>query len=182
MMRVMLVDDESNVLTALRRLLLHSPLAGGTAGEQWLELFTSPELALKRADEVPFDLVISDYRMPGMDGVHFLQAMRERHPGTARIILSGYADLAGLIRAINDAGIHRYMNKPWNNDELLLAIQQTLAYRELQIENQRLADQVRLQEGKLSRQELALKRLAEENPALAKVHWGADGSVIFDDC
>ncbi len=181
MPRILLVDDEINVLNALRRLLQHSSLAAGQTGERWLEICLSPEAALQRADEMPVDLVISDYRMPGMDGVKFLQTMRERHPDTARIILSGYADLAGLIRAINDAGIHRFLSKPWHDDELLLAIGQTLAYRNLLLENQRLADQVRAQEGRLSRQELALKRLAEENPTLAKVHWAEDGSVIFDD-
>lgn len=181
MHRIMLVDDEENILNALRRVL--SGRAHSIEAQQLytVETFISPKIALARAEEAAFDLVISDYRMPEMGGVAFLKALRKVQPNAARMILSGYADLAGLMSAINEAEIVRFLSKPWNDDDLKLAISQALKFRDILLENQRLADQVRVQQGLLSKQEVALKRLAAESPGIAKVNWGPDGSVIIDD-
>ncbi len=179
MYRIMLVDDEENILNALRRVLLAG--SGETNGPFTVETFTTPEAALKRGESTAFDLVISDYRMPGMNGVEFLKAFKRMQPNVARLILSGYADLDGLIGAINEVQIYRFLGKPWHDYDLKSAIAQALAYRGMLLENQRLADQVRLQQGRLSRQELALRRLEEESPGITKVNWGPDGSVIIDD-
>ncbi|MHB1678422.1 MAG: response regulator [Sulfuriferula sp.] len=181
MYRIMLVDDEENILNALRRVLVSRSLADSESPQYTVETFVSPKEALSRAEDMAFDLVISDYRMPEMGGVEFLKALRQIQPDTARIILSGYADLAGLVSAINEAEIFRFLSKPWHDFDLKLAISQALGYRSILLENQRLADQVRVQQGLLSKQELALKRLAEESPGIAKVNWGPDGSVIIDD-
>lgn len=181
MNRILLVDDEKNILTALRRVLSSGIRVDDEIQEVSVELFDKPAEALKRAELNSFDLVISDYRMPEMTGVAFLRAFRRIQPDAARIILSGYADLAGLVGAINEAGIYRFISKPWNDYDLRLAISQTLAYKNLLIENQRLADIVRMQEGQLTKQELALKRLEQENPGITKVNWGPDGSVILDE-
>lgn len=180
MTRIMLVDDEENVLRALRR-----ALAVPTASEEAfyiVETFTSPRLALARAGEgVLFDIVISDYRMPDMDGVAFLKALRAIQPDAVRFILSGYADLGGLVGAINEARIHRFIAKPWDDHALLADIQQALELKALQIENRRLADQVREQQGLISRQELELARLEAETPGITKVRRREDGAIIFDD-
>ncbi|ARU32944.1 response regulator [Sulfuriferula sp. AH1] len=177
----MLVDDEKNILSALRRVLMGGIGLDREFHEISVETFDTPHDALKRAEVVVFDLVVSDYRMPEMSGVEFLKAFRKIQPHAARIILSGYADLEGLVGAINEAEISRFINKPWNDYELKFAIAQALVYRKLLMENQRLADTVRLQQGQLSRQEIALKRLEEENPGITKVNWGPDGSVIIDE-
>jgi len=182
MYRIMLVDDEPNILNALRRLFAQAPFRDTGESRLQAETFTSPSAALQRAgDGVAFDLVISDYRMPEMDGVAFLKAFRKVQPNAERLILSGYADLDVLVGAINEAQIFRFISKPWHDYELTSAVAQALAHRDLLLDNQRLADQVRLQHGVISRQEMALRRLEEESPGITKVHWGADGSVIFDE-
>lgn len=179
--RIMLVDDEENILNALRRVLSSDNGIEGESHQLTVETFSAPKEALKRAEDVVFDLVISDYHMPEMNGVEFLKALKRIQPNTARLILSGYVDLDGLIGAINEAQIFRFISKPWHDSDLRYAIAQALAYRNLLLENQRLADRVRVQQGQLSRQELALKRLEEQNPGITKVNWGPDGSVIIDE-
>ncbi len=180
MTRIMLVDDEENVLRALRR-ALHVPTVSEDAF-YIVEMFTSPQQALARAAEgMLFDIVISDYRMPGMDGVAFLKAFREIQPDAVRFILSGYADLSGLIGAINEARIHRFIAKPWDDYALLADIQQALEFKALQIENRLLADQVREQQGLISRQELELARLEAETPGITKVRRREDGGILLDD-
>lgn len=181
MYRIMLVDDEENILNALRRLLAAHSLHEPEERKCTVEIFNAPAKALRRAEDTIFDLVISDYRMPEMDGVAFLKAFRQLQPEAARIILSGYADLDGLIGAINEAQIHRFIAKPWNDFELKAAVDQALDYRGLQLENQRLADEVRAQRGIITRQELELRRLEQEAPGITRVNWGPDGSVILDE-
>lgn len=182
MYRIILVDDEQNILNALRRLFA-SPSSQDAGGQKYeVEIFISPQQALRRAEEgVVFDLVISDYRMPEMDGVAFLKAFRSIQPNAERLILSGYADLDALVGAINEAQIFRFITKPWHDYELKSAVALALAHRDLLRDNQRLADQVRMQIGVISKQEMALRRLEEESPGITKVHWGEDGSVIFDE-
>jgi DNA-binding NtrC family response regulator len=175
----MLVDDEVNILSSLRRALMAMP-EGTFAAPLVVETFASPQLALARAREVAFDLVISDYRMPEMDGVAFLEKLREFQPNVARMILSGYADLKALIAAINRAEIFRFIGKPWDDHDLALAIRQALDHRALVIENARLADLVRVQQGKLSRTEMAVKRLEERYPGITQVKRQADGSIDLD--
>jgi DNA-binding NtrC family response regulator len=182
MTRIMLVDDEENVLRALKRLLMHTPCCyDGVTYKFSVETFTSPHQALERAGEAAFDLVVADYRMPDMDGVAFLKAFRQIQPNAARLILSGYADLNGLIGAINEAQIYRFLSKPWNDYELVSAIAQALAYHNLMVENERLADEERAKQGAITPEELERRRLELEEPGITQVNWGPDGSVILDD-
>ncbi len=179
MYRIMLVDDEPNILSALRRTLGTSVTDGLDVFEIQVELFDQPEAALKRAHDVKFDLVMSDYRMPSMDGVAFLKSFRALQPNAVRLILSGYADLNAIIGAINEAQIYRFINKPWQDYEVSATLAQALAHQRLQLENQRLADLVRVQEGTLSRQEQELRRIEEETPGITQVNWGPDGSILL---
>ncbi len=149
MTNLLIVDDEANVLSALRRMLLN-PAAAPALLEPHLTAFTSPVEALEHVAHHRVDLVISDYRMPGMDGVSFLTRVKELQPDTARIILSAFADMEGIVRAINEAGIFRFVSKPWSDAELKAIVAQVLAHRELLVENRRLADQVRCQKGVIS--------------------------------
>ncbi|MBZ0106547.1 MAG: response regulator [Sulfuricella denitrificans] len=182
MYRIMLVDDEENILKALRRLLTITPCVyDGIEYKIKVESFSTADEALEFARHNTVDLVLSDYRMPRKDGVTFLKELKEIQPNAARLILSGYADLNAVIGAINDAQIYRFINKPWNDYELVSSIAQALAYRNLALENQRLADQARLENGAMTPQELERKRLEEQEPGITNVHWGPDGSVIFDD-
>jgi response regulator RpfG family c-di-GMP phosphodiesterase len=70
------------------------------------------------------DLIISDMRMPGMDGATFLAEARKRHPDTVRLLLTGYADMESTIAAINAGQIARYISKPWNDQDVVLTVRE----------------------------------------------------------
>lgn len=128
---LLLVDDEANILSALRRLLR-------PAGYRILTAESGAE-GLEMVSAEPIDLVISDMRMPGMDGAAFLTRVREIAPDTLRILLTGYADIEATVAAINEGEIYRYVAKPWNDQELRLMVADALAMRRLKADNQRLA-------------------------------------------
>lgn len=181
MNHILIVDDEENILKSLRRLLLTTPCsAGGIVFPLQVDTCSDPRQALEKAFDKTYDLVLSDYRMPGMTGVAFLKEFRELQPNAARLILSGYADLNGLIAAINEAGILRFIAKPWNDYELVTTIAQALAFQQLQNETQKIADTARLEQGKLTPEEHERKRMEALEPGITRVNWGADGSVILD--
>lgn len=177
MRRIMLVDDENLVLGALQRVI--SRQLGDE--EIKVEAFQDPRAALRRSAEISFDVVISDYRMPIMDGVSFLAALKEVQPDTVRLVLSAQVDLKALVSAINQAQIFRFLAKPWEDDELLAMIRLALAHRTELLAERRLADERRLQIGTLTIEELELRRLEEEEPGITKVNWGPDGSVLLDE-
>lgn len=134
MNRILLVDDEQNVLDALRREL---------QDEYEVEALVSPKDALTRCCETVFDLVIADYLMPDMNGVQFLKQFSEIQPDAVRLILSGNADIQGLLGAINETHIYHFIAKPWEEAELKSAIAQALNYRRILQENRRLAETYR---------------------------------------
>ena len=178
--KILLVDDEPSVGKAIARLLRHG-LAQGPSPAPSVEIFTDGHEALRRADVETFALVISDYRMPLLNGVELLSQMRLMQPDCTRVILSGYTDLNGLMKAINEAQIARFIAKPWNDHELLCTIQQLLQIQALNLENIRLADQTREREGLLSPQELERRRLERADPGITRVNWGPDGSFILEE-
>jgi YesN/AraC family two-component response regulator len=181
MSRILIVDDEENILRALRRVLAITPcVAGDKTYHLTVDLCLTPEAALVKAGEHAYDLILSDFRMPGMDGVELLKAIRKIQPDAARVILSGYADLNGLVAAINEAQIARFIAKPWSDYDLMATIGQVLAIRELQLENSRIADETRVARGQMDPEELERKRLEAEEPGITQVTWGEDGSVILD--
>ncbi len=169
--KILLVDDESNVLRAISRLLRDYQVTS----------FTNPEEALKVAKTTNFDLVISDFRMPGMDGITFLTQFMKLQPESIRMILTGYADLESAQLAINTAGVYRFINKPWNNVEVSNAVKSGLEHKHILLENKRLADQVREQQLQLSEQEKLLKALEQEEPGITKVNWTEDGAILIDE-
>jgi len=176
--RILLVDDEENVCKALVRQLRAVDRAGEPPYR--IEWFAEPRAALQRAREAAFDLVVSDYRMPDMDGVAFLTAFRALQPDCARLILSGQTDLLGLVRAINDAGISHFLAKPWGEAELILAVESALRDRLLMLENHRLADQMRALRGTITQHEAELRRLEREHPGITRVRWSDDGAVMIE--
>jgi response regulator RpfG family c-di-GMP phosphodiesterase len=112
---VMIVDDEEMVVRAIRTFLeLETSYRVLT--------FTSPVQALETGRSEPVHVVIADFMMPGMDGITFLRAFREMNPQATRILLTGYADKENAIRAINEAGLYYYLEKPWSNEHLKLVI------------------------------------------------------------
>ncbi len=118
MFRVLAVDDEVNILAALRRSLASIDATRLDGDALYVETFTSPEAALERSETLEFDLVLTDYRMPTMDGVEFLLRFLEIQPNVPRAIISGYADREAIIAAINQAQLTRFIEKPWDDDDL----------------------------------------------------------------
>lgn len=181
MSRIMIVDDEEAILKALRRVLRIAPCTyGNKTFSLEIEAFSSPAAALERARHESFDLFMSDFRMPVMDGIEFLKATKAIQPDAARLILSGYADLNALVRAVNEVGIERFIGKPWNDYDLMSAIGQALAHRELLLENRELANLVRLEMGDKTPEEIEAERLERIEPGITEVNWGPDGSVLID--
>lgn len=182
MHKILIVDDDENILKALRRLLAITPCTvDGDCLTLSAEIFSSPEKALDKARHTAYALVLSDYRMPGMNGVQFLKAFRALQPDVPRLILSGDADRNGLIGAINDAGISRFIAKPWNDAELIATLGELLARHRLTRENQVLADQTRLAQGRISAEDVERQRLEADEPGITQVNWGPDGSVLLDE-
>ena len=121
---IVLVDDEDIVLTSLNSFLMLET-------EYEHVSFTSANKALKYIEENEIDLVISDYLMPEMDGISLLAKVRELQPEVPRIILTGYADKENAIKAINEVGLFQYIEKPWDNNDLLLIIRNGLEKQRL---------------------------------------------------
>ena len=143
MSRILLVDDETNILAALKR-----EIAGWAGGERHdVEAYASPQEALECAKVMSFDLVIADYKMAEMDGVGFLKAFRETQPEAMCLLLSGHADRDVLVDAINQTHIYRFIGKPWDSVELAGAVAQALAFQRVARENHRLAQACRAKFG-----------------------------------
>ncbi|WP_224984325.1 response regulator [Geomonas agri] len=134
--RILCVDDERNVLRALERIFLDEEyeILTAASGEEGL-------LLLEESPQV--QVVISDFRMPGMNGVEFLKDVCTRHPETIRIVLSGYADTAAVVAAINEGKIYKFIPKPWNDDELRMTVAKALEHFEMQRRNEQLAEELR---------------------------------------
>ncbi len=131
---ILLVDDEEDNLALLYRTL---------RGTYNLEKTTSPLKALEILKEKPFELVISDHKMPEMDGVEFLKHVQLEHPNVMRILLTAYSDANILIDAINYAKIYRYIKKPYNPEELQLIVASALEYYQLKYDNDKLINDLK---------------------------------------
>jgi two-component system NtrC family sensor kinase len=134
--RILCVDDERNVLRSLERIFLDDDyeivIAG--SGEEGLEIMAESGGS--------FQVVVSDYRMPVMNGVEFLKSVYERWPDTVRIVLSGYADAGAIVAAINEGHIYKFIPKPWNDEELRVTIHNCLERYFLLKRNSELLDEL----------------------------------------
>jgi two-component system NtrC family sensor kinase len=148
---LLIVDDETNVLKSLKRLLIDTDYRILTA--------ESGDEAMKVLDNNEVHVVISDYRMPGMNGVELLSKIKEKYPDTIRLILSGYADAVAIVEAINEGQVYRFITKPWNDQELLTTILRTFEQYDLQQENDKLYSELQARNKEL--QDLA-KSLEEK--------------------
>lgn len=134
--KVLVVDDEQGILNAVRRELSVAPLGRYRYD---VETFSEPLEALERAKVQEFEAVLSDYRMPVMDGLEFLKQLAKIQPDCGRIVLSGQTDLDALIRMINETHIYRFVPKPWSSQFLKSSLVQAINFRRANIENRRLA-------------------------------------------
>ncbi len=156
--QVLFVDDEENILKSIRRLLADEPyeVLTATSGERGLEI-------LRGSDNV--GLIVTDQRMPGLTGVEFLKQALEIAPDAPRILLTGYADITATIDAINKGGAHRYISKPWNDEELILIIREAVGRYNLTVENKRLWGIVNKQNQELQEWNTNLKARVLEQTA-----------------
>ncbi len=129
---ILFVDDEQSILKALQRLFRRQNynILIASSGQEGIEVLE------KR--EAPVSLIVSDQRMPGMNGAAFLEKAKEIFPDTIRFLLTGYSDVDAIIDSINKGEIHKYITKPWNDDDLVLQVKQGVDHYNLVAENKRL--------------------------------------------
>ncbi len=164
--RILLVDDEPNVLAALKRVF----------GDEPYEIVTaeSAEKGLEEFAARPFKAVISDERMPGMDGAAFLAIVRERYPEVARILLTGYASIEATMKAVNNGEIYRFFTKPWDEFELKVAVRSAIDKYDLEAENRRLLKTVK-------RQAADLRALEVKYPGITRLDRSGSGSLLIPE-
>lgn len=129
---ILICDDDELIIASLRGLFLLET-------DYELVVFTNPAEAANELERRPVDLVISDFLMPEMNGVELLRKVRQTQPEAIRILLTGFADKENAIRAINEVGLYHYLEKPWDNENLLLLVRNALREKSLRAQ---LADRV----------------------------------------
>jgi DNA-binding NtrC family response regulator len=113
---VMIVDDEEMVIASIKAFLqLETDFN--------IQTFTDPEDAARFAEQNPVDVAVSDYLMPKMNGIQLLARLKELQPEASRVLLTGHADKQSAIDAINQVALFQYLEKPWDNAQLLLVVQ-----------------------------------------------------------
>lgn len=157
---LLLVDDEPNILSSLRRLFRPQGyrIFIAESGAEGLEILARESI----------DLVVSDMRMPEMDGATFLKEVRQRKPETTRILLTGYADVASTVAAINEGEIYRYVAKPWNDNEMVEVVRDALERGRLRAENRRLTALTQAQNEELKALNAGLEQKVAERTAELK--------------
>jgi response regulator RpfG family c-di-GMP phosphodiesterase len=159
--RILCVDDEPNIQAALVRAFRPEGYRVATAA--------SGEAALAQLEAESVDIVISDMRMPGMNGAALLEQVRARWPDTVRLLLTGYADIDATIGAINRGEIQRYIAKPWDDRELLLIVREALERKALEQHKRRLEALMRRQNAELKTLNATLEeKVAERTSELEK--------------
>jgi len=148
---LLIVDDEDNIVSSLKRLLRRDGyhIVTANSGAQGLQCLAQFDV----------DVIISDQRMPGMTGVEFLRRTKELYPDTIRMVLSGYTELQSITDAINEGAIYKFLTKPWDDERVRAHIQEAFRQKGMADENRRLDHQV----------QSANQELAEVNRRLGQV-------------
>lgn len=180
--RIIVVDDEKIVTSAIKTLFMVEGVNGGV-------FFNSPVEALEYIKTETPDLIISDFLMPDMNGLEFLREAKKLYPETSMILLTGYADKENAIKAINEVGLYKYIEKPWDNDDLLMNIKNGIErtnllgrLREKISELEEAKKQLEIYSNDLER--LVAERthaLSQANQKLSGIiNYSADGIIILD--
>lgn len=162
---ILVVDDEEMVLKAINRSLRNENY----------DIFTAlgAEEGLKLLEMRDFDLVMSDQCMPGMDGVAFLQKVKAEQPRTLTIMLTGETDIEVAMKAINEAGVYKFIMKPWDDDDLKVTIHRALESLDLTRERDNLRERVKARD-------TLLRNLEKEHPGITQVDKDDDGYLILE--
>jgi two-component system, probable response regulator PhcQ len=189
MRRILILDDEPSVLAALRRTLR----AAFPQDDVVIEAFDEPELAVHRAGEQDFDVVISDYRMPGLNGADVLQLVKGLQPDAIRIVVSATTEILDIVAAVNRAEVFRYLAKPWEQEELVATVTEGFARRDQLAAAKKGKPAVPpaaapaavptavptavLDDAGNGAQEAVLRRLEQEEPGITRVDWDEHGNI-----
>ncbi len=163
---VIIVDDEAAIRKALRRVLKYEPY-------HVLD-FADPREALDYIKDNPAHLVISDHTMPGMLGIDLMRKIRMLRPDTIRIMLTGNANLDMAMQAINDGAIYRFLTKPWDNNDLMVAVRLGLRQYETEAENRRLLAVVKKHRD-------VLEKLEAQQPGVTGLKRTPEGAILIDE-
>lgn len=156
---LLLVDDEPNIVNALKRLLRRDGYHIITAADG--------AEGLQRLAENRVDVIVSDQRMPGMTGVEFLHRAKAQYPDTVRMVLSGFTELQSIIDAVNEGAIYKFLTKPWDDERLRGHVAEAFRQKELGDENRRLQQQVETANNDLAELNDRLSRLLTQKNAHA---------------
>jgi len=181
--KIVVVDDEKIVTSAFSTLLK-------VEGFSDAHFFNNPNEALEFIKTNTPDLVISDFLMPEMNGLEFLTEVKKLYPEVSKILLTGYADKENAIRAINEVGLYRYIEKPWNNDDLIINIKNGIERSYLLSQLRQKISELEIAKKELENYSQNLEQLVEERTADLKqsnaklegiVNYCADGIFILDE-
>jgi len=172
---LLVVDDDEHVRRALRRVLRRTKA----------KILDAPDatVALQLLEQEPIQVVVSDYRMPGMSGVEFLREVKERWPRIQRVLLTGQADSTAIEEAVNQSEIFRFIWKPWDDAHLIITIQSAIDQYWIVDENSRLQGLLTLRNSELERLNRDLDgKLAQRSAALVRAaqEWRASFDAIRD--
>lgn len=131
---MMIVDDEHQVLKALDRTLRDTGFE--------VTLYDDPQKAIENMDESHWDLILADYRMPKVNGLEVLKAAKQNAPDAVRILMTGYADIDVIIKAVNEGSIFKYIAKPWDNEQFLKTIHESIGHKLKNDENKKLVKEI----------------------------------------
>lgn len=180
--KIVVVDDEKIVTSAFKTLLK-------VEGFCDTHFFNNPLEAVEFLKSETPDIIISDFMMPEMNGLEFLTAAKKLHPEVSMILLTGYADKENAIKAINDIGLYKYIEKPWDNDDLIINIKNGIERSHLLASlrekiSELEAAKIRLEEYSENLEQMVKERTAELSAANLKlsgiINYCADGIIIID--
>lgn len=180
--KILVVDDEKIVTSAFKALFK-------VEGFSDVNLFNAPKDAINFLKDNKPDLIISDFLMPEMNGLEFLTEAKKIYPEVSMILLTGYADKENAIKAINEIGLYKYIEKPWDNDDLLMNIRNGIERSHL-LENLRNkieeleSAKKQLEEYSTNLEKIVAERTADLSQANKKlsgiINYCADGIIIID--
>jgi two-component system response regulator HupR/HoxA len=161
---LLLVDDELANLQKLQRTFM---------GQYNVHLAQAGQEALQILRHTPIDAIITDQKMPNMTGMEFLELSQKSFPNVVRIVLTGFTDVADLIEAINTGKVHKYITKPWEPDDLRLAVQDALEKMELVRENERLSAELKIANERLRTENIILRQEVEKQVFPKSIIYGS---------
>ena len=179
---IVLVDDESIITSAFKTLLK-------VEGYSNVHCFNKPTEALEFLKSNTPDVIVSDFMMPEMNGLEFLTEAKNMHPEVSMILLTGYADKENAIRAINEIGLYKYIEKPWDNDDLVMNVRNGIERSHLLSDLRQKIEELENAKRQLEIYSTDLEKLVAERTAELKIsntklesiiNYCADGIIILD--